>query len=70
MRLTKEQKEDMIKRIMAKELSYSEAATEYGVSYDLVRKYMSCYKQECLLNSSWALFISEDVKAHSKTSMS
>ena len=70
MRLTKEQKEDMTKMIMAKELSYSEAATEYGVSYDLVRKYMSCYKQECLLSSSWALFISEDVKAQSITSMS
>ena len=50
MRLTKEQKEDMIKRIMAKELSYSEAATEYGVSCDLVRKYMSCYKQANGLN--------------------
>ena len=45
MGLTKEKREEMIKRILANELSYKEAAVEYDVTHDLVRRHMADYKR-------------------------
>ena len=50
MKLTKEQKEEMIKRILANEINYDEASIEYGISHNLVAKSMSLYKKANNLN--------------------